>query len=243
VAASTWLQPEVKQVLTDGSPAALRSVLREMCTDSVGYGVYQIDLFTDAFCNAMLSELNHHETSGIPLRRPNGMNRYGAILSDLGFQKGLLEPIMSCVMLPFARVLWPTWVTQQDCADMYGFVVTYEVGGDLSLAEHSDTSNVTLNACLGSQFTGGDLYFKGVRFTDSEDDKRELLVSHTPGKAVIHLGGHVHGAHPITSGKRSNLILWATGKDGVVRIRPDNPDDPNQISPYGHESGCKCSMS
>ena len=30
--------------------------------------------------------------SGVPMRRPNGMNRYGAILSDLGFQDGTGVP-------------------------------------------------------------------------------------------------------------------------------------------------------
>ena len=40
---------------------------------------------------------------------------------------------------------------------------------DLALAEHSDTANLTLNVCLGRQFTGGDLYFKvpaALKLTD-----------------------------------------------------------------------------
>eukprot|EP00959_Pyramimonas_sp_CCMP1952_P287985 6022304-Pyramimonas_sp.AAC.1 len=39
--------------------------------------------FTEEFCDALLAEIDHLEASGIPLRRPNGMNRYGAILSQL----------------------------------------------------------------------------------------------------------------------------------------------------------------
>eukprot|EP00928_Gymnodinium_smaydae_P018608 TRINITY_DN17090_c0_g1_i1.p1 TRINITY_DN17090_c0_g1~~TRINITY_DN17090_c0_g1_i1.p1 ORF type:complete len:191 (+),score=10.74 TRINITY_DN17090_c0_g1_i1:50-574(+) len=158
---------------------------------------------------------------GIPLRRPNGMNRFGAILSDLGFQDGLLKPLMSTVAMPFARALWPEWVAPGDCDEVYGFVVRYKIGEDVMLAEHADTSNFTFNLCLGREFDGGDLYFKGCRFTDSADDKQCHHVRHRRGTAVLHLGGQFHGVEPITCGERCNLVLWGTGSGGVVRIRPD----------------------
>merc|ERR1719210_956276 len=139
------------------------------------------------------------------------MNRYGAILSQLGFQEGLLDPIMKHVVVPFANELWPEWVGVTDCGETYGFVVRYRLGEDVELAEHADTSNVTLNACLGRGFEGGDLYFKGCRFTESKTDTTEHYVTHRKGTAVLHLGGHFHGVRPLTGGERSNLVLWATG--------------------------------
>lgn len=217
-----FLRPAIREALADGSPTALSSVLRSACCDSAGFTVYKIDMFTDEFCNLLLEELDHLEASGIPLRRPNGMNRYGAILSQLGFQEGLLVPLMQRITKPFARMLWPEWIAAGDCDETYGFVVRYRIGEDVDLAEHADTSNVTLNVCLGRDFTGGDLYFKGCRFTDSAEDTEERLVSHQKGVAVLHLGGHFHGVRPITEGERSNLVLWATGRHGVVRIRPDS---------------------
>lgn len=220
LASSKWLQPEVRMVLADGSPSALRSVLHEVCRDSAGYAVYQFDLLADEFCDALLSELDHLEASGIPLRRPNGMNRFGAILSQLGFQESLLQPITRHVLAPFARELWPEWVGPNDCDETYGFVVRYKIGEDLDLAEHADSSNVTLNVCLGRAFEGGDIYFKGVRFTGSENDKEERRVGHRKGTALLHLGGHFHGVDKITSGERCNCVLWATGGGGRVRIRP-----------------------
>jgi len=227
--ASRWLRPHVQSSLQDGSPAALRSVLQEVCCDSVGHKVYRVELFTDEFCDLLLTELDHFERSKIPLRRPNGMNRYGAILSHLGFQERLLEPLVQAVVQPFARELWPEWVGAADCTETYGFVVRYRVGEDVDLALHADTSNVTLNACLGREFEGGDLYFKGVRFTGSADDAEEWPVAHRRGSALIHLGGHFHGVRPLANGDRSNLVLWATGSQGMVRIRPTTP----------HEGGCK----
>ena len=44
-------------------------------TDETDFG-----LFTREFCLLLLEELEHLSNSGIPMRRPNGMNRYGAIL-------------------------------------------------------------------------------------------------------------------------------------------------------------------
>jgi hypothetical protein len=223
LACAPWLQDGVKQALATGTPTALRSILREVCKDRMGLAVYQLDLFTEDFCNVLLSELDHLEASGIPLRRPNGMNRFGAILSHLGFQEGLLEPLMKYVVKPLSRELWPQWVDTEDLDETYGFVVRYRIGEDVDLAEHADTSNVTLNACLGREFAGGELYFKGVRFTDSGDDTETHDVSHKRGSAVLHLGGHFHGVYPITSGERSNLVLWGTGEGGYVRIRPATP--------------------
>lgn len=225
VSEALWLKPEVREALARGTPQALLSVLEEVCCDSAGHKVFAFDLFEEAFCDRLLAELDHIECSGIPLRRPNGMNRYGAILSNLGFQETLLEPLMKHVVMPFSHFLWPEWVDKKDCDETYGFVVRYRIGEDVDLAEHADTSNVTLNACLGREFEGGDLYFKGVRFTDSCDTKEPLepAVAHKKGRAVLHLGGHFHGVLPITSGERSNLVLWATGQGGVVRIRPSTP--------------------
>ena len=46
--------------------------------DKTNYG-----LFTEEFSKLLLEELEHLSNSGIPMRRPNGMNRYGAILGKI----------------------------------------------------------------------------------------------------------------------------------------------------------------
>lgn len=241
-ACARWLQVDILRALVDRSAEALRSVLEEVVCDGAGFCVYRLNLFKQDFCDMLLAELDHLETSGIPLRRPNGMNRYGAILSHLGFQDGLMRPLMRLVVHPLARLVWPEWVAPDDLDETYGFVVRYRLGEDLSLAEHADTSNVTLNACLGRVFESGDIYFKGVRFTDSADEKIQRRVSHRKGTALLHLGGHFHGVDPITSGERSNLVLWGTGHWGQVRIRPDKlPASPQTFTSNGPQpaDGCK----
>ena len=97
----------------------------------------------------------------------------------------------------------------------HAFVVSYALGKDLELGFHVDASDITLNVCLGTQFTGGELFFKGVRCNHHRQGrptvKEDITYSHTPGVALLHRGKHRHGAHRLTSGERHNLILWCRG--------------------------------
>lgn len=45
------------------------------------------------------------------------------------------------------------------------------------------------NVCLGKQFKGGDLYFKGL-LNDPTTHNELFKLSHTPGYGCIHLGQH-----------------------------------------------------
>ncbi|CAN6908468.1 unnamed protein product, partial [Brassica oleracea] len=79
---------------------------------------------------------------------------------------------------------------------------------------HVDDSEVTLNVCLGKQFSGGELYFRGVRCANHMKSPEKNLplehydYPHVPGQAVLHRGSHRHGAKAITNGIRANLIMW-----------------------------------
>jgi hypothetical protein len=72
--------------------------------------------------------------------------------------------------------------------------------------------SITLNVCLGKEFTGGELFFRGVRCAEHQETPwrpdEEFDIVHVPGRAILHRGRHRHGAHPITGGERYNLILW-----------------------------------
>nr|XP_025676306.1 uncharacterized PKHD-type hydroxylase At1g22950 isoform X2 [Arachis hypogaea] len=77
---------------------------------------------------------------------------------------------------------------------------------------HIDDSEVTLNICLGKEFSGGELFFRGARcdaHVNSDSQLEEIFdYSHVPGQAILHSGRHRHGAKATVSGKRMNLILW-----------------------------------
>eukprot|EP00808_Paulinella_micropora_P009460 g78539.t1 len=111
----------------------------------------------------------------------------------------------------------------QELNDHHTFLIQYEPGEDADLASHVDSSLITINVCLGKDFTGGQLYFHGLKgSTQSANDPYETphpqapegckhciaLYTHQPGFAVIHLGRQIHGANRITSGLRSNVVIW-----------------------------------
>ena len=189
--------------------------------------VHRIRLLTPEFCSALLEELEHAEQSGVPLRRPNGMNRFGAILEELPGGLGMDEMVRSIAhrfVRPIAQMLFPWLITTADVTDHYGFVVKYNIGDDVSLAQHADASVATLNVALRSDFTGGDLTFCGTRFVDKDPKSmgKKSVPMHelVPGEAIVHLGGTYHAAEPITSGQRANMIIWMFGEHGQVRVAP-----------------------
>lgn len=75
-----------------------------------------------------------------------------------------------------------------------------------------DEADVTLNVCLGKEFTGGNLYFGGVRCVfhqqTAPQPHEEFVFAHKRGQGIFHLSKHRHLAQHISSGERHNLIIW-----------------------------------
>ncbi|CAJ1345832.1 unnamed protein product [Effrenium voratum] len=195
-------------------------------------GVFASDcLFTAEFRQDFLGELESIEAAGIPTRRPNGMNRYGVILDQVGFER-MLEGLVAAYVRPLGAMLFPELVGANDADEHYAFTVKYESGGDTELAKHGDASVVTLNLCLGpSVWEGGTLRFfesggsgmyalpKGNASAGAGD------IVFRPGMALIHRGQHQHQALELLSGQRVNIVMWLFARDGVVRIAPYAPDE------------------
>merc|ERR550532_96619 len=114
------------------------------------------------------------------------MNRYGVVLNQLG-----LEPLITALqqehLLPLQRALYPEEGAEAD--DHHCFIVRYKAGEDVGLDMHEDDSDVTLNVCLGKEFSAATLSFCGLA---CEDDHRKLkyTYAHAKGRAVIHRGRH-----------------------------------------------------
>lgn len=183
-------------------------------------------IFTEQFQQDMLDELDHIQSSKIPQRRPNGMNRYGVILDQVGLEAAITGLVQDYVR-PLGAMLFPELVGATDAEEHYAFTVQYAPGGDTELAKHGDASVVTLNLCLGRPgWRGGQL-----RFFDSGGSGYTMLphgnasagsgdVEFYPGMAVIHRGQHKHQALSLQAGERTNVIIWLMGRHGVVRVAP-----------------------
>jgi hypothetical protein len=236
--------------------AAAEAKIRSLFSSTAAPNVYKFRLFNHNFCEALLEELGHFEQSRIPMRRPNGMNRFGAVLDDLGLDS-MLQAVVAKYVRPLAQVLYPEHAVDDDFAEHHGFVVRYRrrdgMPGDVKLAEHADASTVTLNMLLSdggggsgqgngvAEFSGGKLLFGGLRFSDTEKQMERHGVDfegEAPGMALLHLGQQKHAAGELKWGERSNLIIWCFGKDGYVRTAAyDLAEQPHPARRWGGARG------
>jgi len=109
---------------------------------------YSFPCFKPEFCDLLLSEIDSADTqrSNLGLDQPNGMNRYGMVLNQLG-----LEPLNSYMqqefLQPLSRTLFPREGANLD--DHHTFIVRYNADEDVGLDMHEDDSDVTLNVAWG----------------------------------------------------------------------------------------------
>ena len=188
-----WLAPSFAAALEAGPQALLAHA------QQVAPGVFAFDMLSEGFCTQLLAELARHEESGLPVVRPNSMNNYGVVLNACGFEQTMDALQRDCVT-PLARLLFPR--QGGDADHHHTFMVQYRHGEDLGLDMHTDASDVTLNVCLGKDFTGAGLTFCGLRGTSTaaapgEKPKGERHFSyrhtHVKGRAILHSGHHRQG--------------------------------------------------
>ncbi|XP_071693435.1 2-oxoglutarate and iron-dependent oxygenase domain-containing protein CP2-like [Rutidosis leptorrhynchoides] len=188
---------------------SIRSIMSEPAP-----GVYTFNMLQPRFCEMLLAEVENFEKwiqeTKFRIMRPNTMNKYGAVLDDFGMNS-MLEKLMEDFIRQISRIFFVD-VGGFALDSHHGFVVEYGYNRDIELGFHVDDSEVTLNVCLGKQFSGGELYFRGVRcdkHMNTEALPEEIFdYSHVPGHAIIHRGRHRHGARATTAGQRINLLLW-----------------------------------
>ena len=171
-------------------------------------GVYAFPLFTADFCATLVGELDAWEASPLPRRRPNSMNRLGCVVNDCGMD-ALGDDLLARVVAPLAKDLYGGEVFADSLDHHHLFAVRYRVGEDEALAMHHDAAEVTLNVCLGTAFTGGDLQFCGKLGDADHRAAASAPFAHAVGTAVVHLGRHRHGVTRLEAGERVNLVLWA----------------------------------
>ncbi|PQM34320.1 putative PKHD-type hydroxylase [Prunus yedoensis var. nudiflora] len=207
--AAQFFVPSFLKAINENTEDSFRSIMAEPAP-----GIYTFEMLQPYFCELLLSEVETFERwvieTNFRIMRPNTMNRYGCVLDDFGLET-MLDKLMEDFIRPMSRVFFPE-VGGSTLDSHHGFVVEYGTDKDAELGFHVDDSEVTLNVCLGKQFSGGELFFRGIRcdkHVNSETQSEEIFdYSHVPGHAVLHRGRHRHGARATTSGCRVNLLLW-----------------------------------
>lgn len=200
--------------------------------------VYTFPIFTEEFCRLFVEELSHFEDSDCPKGRPNTMNKYGVLLNELGFDEDFLTPLREHYIAAITSLMYPDW-GGASLDSHKAFVVKYKLGQDTDLNYHYDNAEITLNVSLGKTFTGGELYF-GDMFRPREtsnQNARFTEISHVPSIALLHRGQHRHGASPITSGERYNLIIWMRSSAVRNACCPMCFEEPDLVPTVGFGDG------
>ena len=198
-----FINPALSMALEDaiGNPSdETEATVKSLWTNSndhqtVPKGVYAIQLLTQSGISHIRNLLDMATSSGIPTRRPNGMNRHGVIVDSDVYgavsMKSLLklveEELISRVVRPVGRMLYPDRVGCDDDSEYFAFTIRYDGsdgdvdGGkrsnenddnhhdanvskrDFELKEHRDASIVTLNINLNlpeEGYAGSEVYFR-----------------------------------------------------------------------------------
>ncbi|XP_056148003.1 2-oxoglutarate and iron-dependent oxygenase domain-containing protein 2 [Lampris incognitus] len=215
----SFLASEFKQIVNycRSSEASEEALLRLLQSEAAPR-VYRFAVFTKKFCDQLIEEFEHFEQSSAPKGRPNTMNNYGVLLSELGFDEGFITPLREQYLCPVTSLLYPDCGGR--CLDSHrAFVVKYDMHEDLDLSYHYDNAEVTLNVSLGKDFSEGNLYFGDMRQVPlSETECTE--VEHRVTEGLLHRGQHMHGALPIASGQRWNLIIWMRASQERNKLCP-----------------------
>ncbi|XP_072372375.1 2-oxoglutarate and iron-dependent oxygenase domain-containing protein 2 isoform X2 [Scyliorhinus torazame] len=238
----SFLAPEFRNIVTycrseDADFEGLLDCVHSLPTERV----YSIPVFTEEFCSQLIGELENFEQSNMPKGRPNTMNNYGVLLNELGFDETFITSLREDYLQPITSLLYP------DCGgcklDSHkAFIVKYAVNQDRELSFHYDNAEVTLNVSLGKEFSEGNLYFGDMRqvpISESECVEIEHKVSH----GLLHRGQHCHGALPISSGERWNLIIWMRSSPVRNELCPMCDRKPELVEAVGFGDGFTSQLS
>lgn len=207
-------------------------------------GVYVLPNFlTNEGIRRVRRHLSAASNAGIPIRRPNGMNRYGLVLDEeteggvtYSAMDAFRDMLVDNYVRPLGRTFFPNFAgsNTNDLSSAYAFTIHYAPPsvtdsatrnsttsnrGDQQLKEHSDASVYTMNINLNLPEEVEECEGSTLEFLDQNTEKRSPLKM-TPGMAVIHRGLHRHRALPIAAGQRDQLVVWVFGDHGYVRFVP-----------------------
>ncbi|KAM7050419.1 2-oxoglutarate and iron-dependent oxygenase domain-containing protein 2 isoform 2-T2 [Molossus nigricans] len=165
----------------------------------------------------------------------SGWRQCQVLLHELGLDEPLVTPLRERFLQPLMALLYP------DCGGGWldshrAFVVKYAPGQDRELGCHYDNAELTINVALGKAFTGGALYFGGL-FQAPSALAKPLEVEHVVGQGILHRGGQLHGARPLVTGERWNLVVWLRASAVRNRLCPMCCRKPDLVDDEGFGDG------
>ncbi|XP_029777704.1 2-oxoglutarate and iron-dependent oxygenase domain-containing protein 2 isoform X2 [Suricata suricatta] len=166
----------------------------------------------------------------------SGWRQCLVLLHELGLDEPLVTPLRERFLQPLTALLYPDCGGGSWLDSHRAFVVKYAPGQDRELGCHYDNAELTLNVALGKTFTGGALYF-GNLFQAPSALARPLDVEHVVGQGILHRGGQLHGARPLGTGERWNLVIWLRASAVRNRLCPMCCRKPELVDDDGFGDG------
>ncbi|KAJ1282274.1 hypothetical protein BS78_03G039400 [Paspalum vaginatum] len=208
---SAFFIPSFLEAIRSNSRDGFRSIMTEPTP-----GLFVFDMLRPAFCQMLAAEADNflwwapERKQGIIRPTTNDQYKCSVVLSEFGLET-MLSDLMNDFISPIATVLYPE-LGASSFDSHHSFVTWFDKGQGEVTGSHVDGSEVTLSACIRQEFTGGEMYFRGVRCTDhvhSETHNEENIVhSQTLGQAMLYRGRHRHGALPTSSGYKTTFEIW-----------------------------------
>uniref|UniRef100_A0A8B9JE47 2-oxoglutarate and iron-dependent oxygenase domain containing 2 n=1 Tax=Astyanax mexicanus TaxID=7994 RepID=A0A8B9JE47_ASTMX len=227
----SYLIPEFLQIVKYcQSDGATQEGLMKLIDSEAAPRVYRFPIFTKNFCRDLIEELEHFEESDAPKGRPNTMNNYG------------VEIHIYCMIFLTVHFLIIQIMKVQQAQQTYSpklqvkkQLIKFRFEDYTELGIYFDTDYITYLK-KNHIITISQSYFKCNSFVPlSETECAE--VEHRVTEAVLHRGQQMHGALPISSGLRWNLIIWMRASRHRNRLCPMCGRTPRLQPSRGHGDG------
>jgi hypothetical protein len=220
--------PSLQDILSGKVQVELDAGFLEQLMDEEVYEVYSLPLLTLEFCETLQRYIRAVNAQLEVESRQNS----DAVFTTLGIRdldriglSWLNDLLFHLILKPTSRHLFKESETLGGELDWrQGYIASYSASPSQTkprqrLVPHTDDSEVTLNVCVGDDFSGGNLRFRDLRGA-TPGAGRDLLGEYKPeiGRAIIHAGRHFHEVTEVTSGDRFAYIIWARSWSGVRAV-------------------------
>ena len=173
----------------------------KLMVDEIAPNVIEFPLFTDKFCNEVISLAEDKEWV---TDRHTFYPTTDQTMESLG-----LQPIYQKVLEQFVYPIWIWfWDLQGESwntLNSENFIAKYDTNNQGSLDLHHDSSAITLNVRLNNEFKGGGTFLPKYKTT---------VQPRKTGYAMAHPGSitHLHGGRPVETGTRYILVSFTANK-------------------------------
>jgi len=182
--------------------------------------IYRIPVFDSSLCDKIMREIENFKSTGLEHSQPTSMRKHGVVMKEMGLET-IIDKLRPDIE-KLSRNLFPDLVGETGLDSYKAYTIDYDADNKDYLKDigtHFDNSEVTLNVSLTDDHDGGELYF--IR------NGKMIPFEHRKGVGFLHAGEELHGAMPVLSGKRTNLIIWFRSSSVRNQLCPMCGDIPD----------------